>query len=145
VIASEAQILCPSAFAQAAVSAYIETMPWQQQLKTFQETYRERRDAALSALTDMMPEGTTWTVPAGGFYIWVTLPNGLNSKEMLPRAIAERVAYVPGTGFYADGTGAAHMRLSYCFPPPERIREGVRRLATVIEQEMALRSTFGLA
>jgi 2-aminoadipate transaminase len=145
VIASEAQILCPSAFAQAAVSAYIETMPWQQQLKTFRETYRERRDAALSALTDMMPDGTTWTVPAGGFYIWVTLPNGLHSKEMLPRAIAERVAYVPGTGFYADGTGAAHMRLSYCFPPPERIREGVRRLATVIEQEMALRSTFGLA
>jgi 2-aminoadipate transaminase len=145
VIASEAQILCPSAFAQAAVSAYIETMPWQQQLKTFRETYRERRDAGLAALTDMMPEGTTWTVPSGGFYIWLTLPNGLHSKEMLPRAIAERVAYVPGTGFYADGTGAAHLRLSYCFPPPDRIREGVRRLATVIEQEMALRSTFGLA
>jgi 2-aminoadipate transaminase len=145
VIASEAQILCPSAFAQAAVSAYIEKMPWQQQLKTFRETYRERRDAALSALTDLMPDGTTWTVPAGGFYIWLTLPTGLHSKEMLPRAIAERVAYVPGTGFYADGSGAAHLRLSYCFPAPDRIREGVRRLGTVIEQEVALRSTFGLA
>ncbi len=145
VIASEAQILCPSAFAQAAVSAYIEKMPWQQQLKTFRETYRERRDAALSALTDLMPDGTTWTVPAGGFYIWLTLPTGLHSKEMLPRAIAERVAYVPGTGFYADGSGAAHLRLSYCFPAPDRIREGVRRLSTVVEQEVALRSTFGLA
>ena len=145
VIASEAQILCPSAFAQAAVSAYFETMPWQEQLKTFRETYRERRDAALTALADMMPAGTTWTVPTGGFYIWITLPSGLHSKEMLPRAITERVAYVPGTGFYADGGGAAHLRLSYCFPPPERIREGVRRLATVVEQELTLRSTFGLA
>ncbi len=143
VITSEAQILCPSAFAQAAVTTYFATMPWQEQLKIFREAYRERRDAALGALGDMMPAGTTWTVPEGGFYIWVTLPDGLNSKEMLPRAIAERVAYVPGTGFYADGTGASHLRLSYCFPPPERIREGVRRLAAVVEQEMSLRSMFG--
>jgi 2-aminoadipate transaminase len=144
VIASEAQILCPSAFSQAAVSAYFDTMPWQQQLKTFREVYRERRDVALSALEDMMPAGTRWTVPSGGFYIWLTLPAGLNSKEMLPRAIAERVAYVPGTGFYADGSGGAHLRLCYSFPPPERVREGVRRLAAVIEQEFALRSVFGV-
>ncbi len=143
VIASEAQILCPSAFAQAAVATYVQTMPWYEQLKTFREIYRERRDAALSALADLMPAGTTWTVPSGGFYIWVTLPEGLDSKQMLPRAIAERVAYVPGTGFFADGTGAAHLRLSYCFPTPERIREGVRRLSAVVEQELALRSLFG--
>jgi DNA-binding transcriptional MocR family regulator len=143
VIASEAQILCPSAFTQAAVTTYFATMPWREQLKTFREVYRERRDAALSALADMMPAGTRWTVPSGGFYIWVTLPEGLHSKEMLPRAITERVAYVPGTGFFAEGTGAAHLRLSYCFPPPERIREGIRRLASVVEQELALRSVFG--
>ena len=62
---------------------------------------------------------------------------------MLPRAIAARVAYVPGTGFYADGAGADHLRLSYCFPEPDRIREGVRRLAGVIDAELELRSTFG--
>jgi DNA-binding transcriptional MocR family regulator len=145
VIASEAQILCPSAFSQAAVSTYIETMPWREQLKKFRETYRERRDAALTALAELMPGETRWTTPGGGFYIWVTLPPGLHSKEMLPRAIAERVAYVPGTGFYADGAGAEYLRLSYCFPPPDRIREGVRRLAAVVEQEQSLRSTFGLA
>jgi DNA-binding transcriptional MocR family regulator len=145
VIASEAQILCPSAFAQAAVSTYFGTMPWQQQLKTFREIYRERRDVALTALEDMMPAGTRWTVPSGGFYIWLTLPDGLHSKDMLPRAIAERVAYVPGTGFYADGTGGAHLRLCYSFPPPDRVREGVRRLAAVIEQEFALRSAFGVS
>ncbi|HEY9484930.1 MAG TPA: PLP-dependent aminotransferase family protein [Micromonosporaceae bacterium] len=145
VIASEAQILCPSAFAQATVATYFETMPWQQQLKTFREVYRERRDVALAALDDLMPVGARWTVPSGGFYIWLTLPDGLHSKDMLPRAIAERVAYVPGTGFYADGTGGAHLRLCYSFPPPDRIREGVRRLAAVIEQESALRSAFGVS
>lgn len=143
VIASEAQILCPSMFAQSAVDTYFRTMPWQEQLKTFREIYRERRDAMLAALAELMPSGTRWTHPHGGFYVWLTLPEGLHSKEMLPRAITARVAYVPGTGFYADGSGGSHMRLSYCFPPPDRIREGVRRLAQVIEDETSLRTVFG--
>jgi len=145
VIASEAQILCPSMFAQTAIATYFTTMPWREQIKTFREVYRERRDALLSALTDMMPAGTRWTRPEGGFYVWLTLPEGLHSKEMLPRAIAARVAYVPGTGFYADGSGGSHLRLSYCFPPPERIHEGVRRLAAVIGEEMKMRAVFGTA
>jgi 2-aminoadipate transaminase len=143
VIASEAQILCPSAFAQSAITTYFATMPWREQLKTFREIYRDRRDAMLSALTDLMPEGTHWTRPEGGFYVWLTLPDGLHSKQMLPRAITARVAYVPGTGFYADGSGGSHMRLSYCFPAPDRIREGVRRLAGVIEEELSVRAVFG--
>lgn len=143
VIASEAQILCPSAFAQAAVARYLATMPWQQQLKVYREVYRERRDALLTALTDLMPEGTTWTTPQGGLFVWANLPDGLDAKAMMPRAIAARVAYVPGTGFYADGTGAGNMRLNFSFPPPERIREGVRRLAGVMEQEIATRRVFG--
>jgi len=143
VIASEAQILCPSMFAQSAITTYFNSMPWREQIKTFREIYRERRDALLGALTDMMPAGTRWTRPTGGFYVWLTLPDGLHSKEMLPRAITERVAYVPGTGFYADGSGGEYARLSYCFPPPERIREGVRRLADVIGQELAIRAVFG--
>jgi 2-aminoadipate transaminase len=143
VIASEAQILCPSMFAQSAIATYFATMPWLEQIKVFREIYRERRNALLSALEDMMPAGARWTRPKGGFYVWLTLPEGLHSKELLPRAIAARVAYVPGTGFYADGSGGSHMRLSYCYPPPDRIREGVRRLAAVIEQEMAVRAVFG--
>ncbi len=145
VIASEAQILCPSAFAQAAVTGYLTTMPWQQQLKTFRELYRERRDAMLAGLADYLPAGTRWTHPDGGFYVWVTLPPGLDSKAMMPRAIHGRVAYVPGTGFYADGSGIEHLRLSYCFPPPDRIREGLRRLGQVIDEELELRTTFGTA
>jgi 2-aminoadipate transaminase len=143
VIASEAQILCPSAFAQAAVTGYLSTMPWRQQLKIYREVYRERRDALLSALSDLMPSGTSWTTPAGGLFVWATLPEGLDSKAMMPRAIAARVAYVPGTGFYADGTGGNNMRLNFSFPPPDRIREGVRRLAGVMEQDLAVRQVFG--
>ncbi|HET8683631.1 MAG TPA: PLP-dependent aminotransferase family protein [Micromonosporaceae bacterium] len=142
VVASEAQILCPSAFAQAAVSTYFATMPWREQLKSFREIYRERRDTLLASLADLMPAGTAWTRPGGGLFVWATLPHGLDSKAMMPRAIAARVAYVPGTGFYADGTGHQYLRLNFSFSPPERIREGVRRLAGVVEQELALRSIF---
>ncbi|MGH3648958.1 MAG: PLP-dependent aminotransferase family protein [Micromonosporaceae bacterium] len=145
VIASEAQILCPSMLSQSAVTTYFQTMPWREQLKTFRTLYAERRDAVLAALDDFMPADAAWTRPGGGFYVWLTLPDGLDSKAMLPRAIHNRVAYVPGTGFYADGTGRQHLRLSYCFPPPERIRDGVRRLATVIDEELELRATFGAA
>ncbi|BFU48003.1 PLP-dependent aminotransferase family protein [Krasilnikovia sp. MM14-A1004] len=143
VMASEAQILCPSAFAQAAVTKYLATMPWREQIKAYREIYRERRDALLDALADLMPAGTTWTRPEGGLFVWATLPDGLDSKAMMPRAIAARVAYVPGTGFFADGSGAGHMRLNFSFPPPERIREGVRRLSGVMEQELAMRAVFG--
>jgi 2-aminoadipate transaminase len=143
VLASEAQILCPPSFSQFAVSRYLDTQPWQEQIKVFREVYRERRDALLDAMAAHFPSSARWTRAHGGFYSWVTLPPGLHSKVMQPRALAERVAYVPGTGFYADGQGGEFMRLSYCFPPPDRIREGVRRLAAVIEEEMELLETFG--
>ncbi len=145
VLAAEAATLCPSNYAQLTVSEYLATQPWREQIKSFQEVYRERRDALLESLQAMMPEGTRWTIPAGGFYSWVTLPDGLDATAMLPRAIAELVAYVPGTGFFVDGQGSANMRLSYCYPDPDRIREGVRRLSTVVETELDIARTFGTA
>jgi DNA-binding transcriptional MocR family regulator len=145
VLMSEAEVLCPPTFSQFVVAEYLTTMPWQQQLKVFRELYRERRDAMLTALTDFFPEGCTWTVPSGGFFVWLTTPEGVDTKAMQPLAISERVAYVPGVGFYADGNGRRNMRLSYCLPPPERIREGVRRLAGVLEQQLDLVETFGPA
>ncbi|MFC0553996.1 PLP-dependent aminotransferase family protein [Planotetraspora thailandica] len=143
VLAMESAVLSHSTFTQLAVGQYLANQPWREQIKTFRELYRERRDALLGALEVFMPAGCTWTRPAGGFFVWMTLPEGLDSKALLPRAVAERVAFVPGTGFYSDGGGAQHMRLSYCYPQPDRIREGVRRLAGVIEQELQLRDTFG--
>jgi 2-aminoadipate transaminase len=142
VLAAESAVLCHSSFAQLLVREYLATQPWREQVKVFRELYRERRDAMLDSLQAFMPAGCRWTTPGGGFYVWLGLP-GLDAKAMLPRAIAARVAYVPGTGFYADGSGADHLRLSYCFPEPARIREGVRRLADVIGGELELRATFG--
>jgi 2-aminoadipate transaminase len=145
ILAAESAVLCHSSFAQLIVREYLATQPWREQVKVFRELYRERRDAMLDALGACMPAGCRWTRPDGGFYVWLGLPDGVDAKAMLPRAIAARVAYVPGTGFYADGTGAGHLRLSYCFPEPGRIREGVRRLADAIAAEIDLRSTFAVA
>jgi 2-aminoadipate transaminase len=147
VLASEATQLCPSAYSQLTVSAYLQTQPWEEQVKTYREVYRERRDAMLGALSDLMPAGSTWTRPDGGFYVWLTLPDGIDAARMLPLAISERVAYVPGSAFYAGPElppeARRSMRLSYCYPEPDRIREGVRRLAGVVERELELQATFG--
>jgi DNA-binding transcriptional MocR family regulator len=143
VLAQESATLCPPTFSQLAVSTYLATCDWQGQIKQFKEMYRERRDALLGALGEQMPSGTSWTSPEGGFYVWLTLPEGLDAKVMLPRAVTARVAYVPGTAFFADGSGSRHLRLSYCYPSPERIVEGVHRLAGVLEEEVELRMTFG--
>jgi DNA-binding transcriptional MocR family regulator len=143
VIAAESAILCPSNFAQMTVSSYLETQPWRDNIKVFRELYRERRDALIDSMRVLMPDGTTWTTPSGGFYSWLTLPEGVDAKAMLPRAVTALVAYVPGTGFYVNGEGRGEMRLSYCYPTPERIKEGVGRLAGVIRAELELLETFG--
>jgi 2-aminoadipate transaminase len=142
VLASESAILCPSMMGQLSIATYLQTCDWRGQLKVYRELYRERRDATLRALAEFIPE-SSWTVPEGGFYTWVTLPEGLDARAMLPRAITARVAYVPGTAFFADGHGSGHLRLSYCFPTPSRIREGVRRLAGVVSGERELVEIFG--
>ncbi|MFC5720622.1 PLP-dependent aminotransferase family protein [Streptomyces gamaensis] len=143
VLAAESAVLSPSPLAQMTVETYLRTQPWEDQLKVFREMYRERRDALLDALHQYMSPGIGWNTPGGGFFVWVTLPAGLDAQAMLPRAIGTRVAYVPGTGFYADSNGRHEMRLSYCYPTPDRIREGVRRLAEVIREEITLHEAFG--
>lgn len=142
VLASEAAILCPSNASQLMISTYLQHSDWKGQIKKFREQYRERRDAMIRALEEYMPYAS-WNVPDGGFYVWVKLPEGIDAKSMLPRAVTGRVAYVPGTAFYYDGQGSNHMRLSYCYPTPEQIREGVRRLAGVLDDELETVRIFG--
>jgi 2-aminoadipate transaminase len=141
VLANEAAILSPSGFTQTVISEYLSTADWRGQIDIFRGVYRERRDAMLSALADQLPS-LTWTVPNGGFYVWLNLPSHMDSKAMLPRAVKELVAYTPGTAFYADGGGRDAMRLSFCYPTPDFIREGIRRLATVINGELTLLNEF---
>ncbi len=142
VLASEAAILSPSSFSQMVLSDYFEHHDWKAQIDTFRGVYHERRDAMAQALAATLP-AVSHTMPEGGFYLWLTLPEGLDSKEMLPRAITELVAYTPGTAFFANGEGHRHLRLAFCYPNPDFITEGVKRLGKVITDEIELVATFG--
>ena len=144
VIASESSILCPSNFTQLTISNYLKDQPWRDQIASFVDLYRVRRDAMLESLEAHFPAEATWTKPGGGFYVWVTLPPEIDTKAMVPKAIVAKVAYVPGSAFYADGFGSWQMRLSYCHPTPERIREGVKALGAVVKKELASRSGYQL-
>jgi 2-aminoadipate transaminase len=94
--------------------------------------YRSRRDAMLSALAETMPEGVTWTRPEGGFFLWVTLPEGYDTDAMLPEATDRGVIYLPSTWFYPDRSWSRSMRLNFSSQPEARIREAMRRLAETI-------------
>ena len=135
VLANESAVLCPSAFSQMMISEYLSTNDWKAQIAVFRNEYRIRRDAALSAMDEFLPELTT-TKPGGGFYLWVDLPAGVDSKKMLPKAVENLVAYTPGTAFYGNGTGQEFLRISYSYPTPENIRVGVERLAKTINAEL---------
>ena len=142
-LANENAVLSPTKVGQISIAEYLRTYDWMKQIKEYRAMYRERRDAMLDALSTHLPQ-CSWNVPTGGFYTWVRLPEGLDAKAMLPRATKHLVAYVSGTAFYANDEGGDHMRLSFCYPTPENIREGVRRLAGVIEQEVELVNMFGV-
>lgn len=134
--------LSQSNLTQYVAERWLATQPWLDQVHEFRELYRERCDAMLEELARQLSGECSWSVPTGGFFVWLRLPDGMDSKELLPAALQARVAYVPGKAFYADGSGAAEMRLSFCFPPSDRIREGVRRLAGVIGEQIELREAF---
>ena len=143
-LAQESATLAPPVFSQYAIATYLHEFDWRAQIVAYRDMYRGRRDAMLRGLVDNMPAGCTWTRPTGGFFVWLTMPDGLDSQAMLPRAVSARVAYVPGTAFYADGLGSRNLRLSYCFPSEERILEGTRRLGEVLHDELDLLHTFGI-
>lgn len=135
VLVAENAILSPSMMGQMSISKYLEEFDWYSQVRSFAGIYKERWEAMRDALEEELPEAT-WTTPKGGFYTWLTLPEGIDSKELLPKAVDGLVAYVPGTAFFYDDRGRDKMRLSFCYPPPDVIQEGVRRLAKVIHAEM---------
>lgn len=96
--------------------------------------YRTRRDTMIDALTSEMPDGVEWSVPNGGFFLWLTLPEGVNAVSMLPEARAHGVDFLPGTGCYFDGTGRQNIRLSYSFADEEAIRRGIKILGGVMRE-----------
>ncbi|MFQ5574709.1 MAG: PLP-dependent aminotransferase family protein [Terriglobia bacterium] len=137
--AKQAANLCSSSFSQRVLEEYFGSNDWKKQVKKLSEIYKARRDAMLGALKEFFPKEATWTEPKGGFFVWVTLPEYMDTTELLAEAIREaKVAYVPGRAFYPDGAGKSSMRLAFCFPEPDAIREGVERLAEVVKKQMAL-------
>lgn len=141
ILANESAVLSPSTFTQNVITEYFGASDWRGQIDTFRGIYRERKEALVGSLKEHLPD-LTWTNPNGGFYVWLTLPEHLDSKAMLPRAVKELVAYTPGTAFFANGDGRHNIRLSFCYPTPDAIRLGVRRLTKVINGETELLETF---
>jgi 2-aminoadipate transaminase len=139
----EASDLCQSNVTQVIADAWLRTQPWQQHVRAFTELYRERCDVMLSEIEAAFPEGSHVAAPTGGMFTWVRLPEPIDTGAMLPRAINARVAYVPGRGFYAGVGGHQEMRLNFSYANADRIRDGVRRLGELIDDELSLLQAFG--
>ncbi|MCX6101361.1 MAG: PLP-dependent aminotransferase family protein [Candidatus Bipolaricaulota bacterium] len=133
--------LCTSKLTQMLAARYMQQYGLEKHLADIRPIYREKKDAMIAALEKHMPdeEGLRWTNPDGGLFIQVWLPEGIDTEEMLPRAIAHKVAYVPGASSYVDGNGRNTMRLSFSLCTPDRMDEGIRRLASVVSETLAAR------
>ncbi|WP_091248242.1 PLP-dependent aminotransferase family protein [Arthrobacter sp. ok909] len=133
-LASEAVTLCPPTFNQMLVSAYLREYDWRGQIETYRGLYQERCAAMLAALAEFMPDGLSWTRPDGGFFVWVTLPDGVDTYPLLRKAIDAGVVFIPGAAFTHSDDPSNKIRLAFSAVPPESIREGVRRLAPVLRE-----------
>ena len=136
--------LCSSNLTQMFAEAYLGQDMWKKNLESQKVIYHSRRDAMLKSLVKYFPREAHWTHPQGGLFIWATLPEYLDTAKMLPQAIEQKVAYVPGTAFYPDYAGANHMRLNFSFPSEEQIVQGIKSLGKVIRKEMELYHSLGL-
>lgn len=136
VLAKQGADLHTNSFGQVMVYEYCRRGLLQPHIEEIIATYRERRDAMLAALERHFPEGVRWTKPEGGLFLWVILPEGVDSVELLKEAVEEKVAFVPGTAFYADGTGHNTLRLTFATASPEMIEEGIKRLGKAIKKRL---------
>jgi 2-aminoadipate transaminase len=134
--------LCSSSLTQLFVSAYFAESDWRAYVDELIGLYRARRDVMIEALTEHLPAEATWTTPEGGMFLWVTLPDYLDTTDLLARALRDNVAFVPGRAAYLDGRGASSMRLNFSGSGEDEIREGVRRIGEVVREQVALYGTL---
>ncbi|MEU9144197.1 PLP-dependent aminotransferase family protein [Streptomyces sp. NPDC048349] len=130
VLAKQALDLHSSTVDQAAAARYLRDQDLDARLERVRALYRERCDTLLEALPQALPAGSTWSRPDGGMFVWVRLPDGWDAAALLPHAVAQDVAYVPGAPFFAGRPDPATLRMSFATHAPDGIREGMRRLAT---------------
>ncbi|MFG1798296.1 PLP-dependent aminotransferase family protein [Nocardia sp. NPDC049149] len=132
-VVKQAIDLHSSTIDQAAAAAYLAASDLDGRIARARLLYGERCDALLDALARTLPRGSSWSRPNGGMFVWVRLPDGFDTTALLPAALAERVAYVPGAPFYAGAADSSTLRMSFSAHPPAEIREGVERLAAVLD------------
>ena len=137
-IGKQASDLCSSSISQYFVSAYFDSGPWEDYVRSLIEIYRRRRDVMLDALAEHFPRETRWTHPQGGLFIWATLPDYIDTTDLLARALQEHVAFVPGRAAYVDGRGGSAMRLNFSGVDEDEIREGIRRIGEVVREQVGL-------
>jgi 2-aminoadipate transaminase len=141
-LGKQAADLCSSTLSQLMVTAYFEQTRWRDYIDTVAETYRARRDTMLDALAEHFPAQAEWTHPQGGLFIWATLPDFIDTTDLLARALRDNVAFVPGAAAYLDGRGHNAMRLNFSAVDEADIREGVRRIGKVVAEQVALYGTL---
>jgi 2-aminoadipate transaminase len=141
-IGKQSSDLCSSSISQYFVSAYFDSGPWEDYVRSLIEIYRRRRDVMLDALADQFPREAEWTHPQGGLFIWATLPDYIDTTDLLARALDEQVAFVPGRAAFLDGRGGSSMRLNFSGVGEDLIREGVQRLGEVVREQVALYGTL---
>ena len=134
--------LCSSSISQYFVRAYFDAGPWGDYVGSLVEIYRRRRDVMLDALAEHFPREAEWTHPQGGLFIWATMPDYIDTTDLLARALQEKVAFVPGRAAYLDGRGGSSMRLNFSGVPESAIREGVRRIGEVVHEQVAMYGTL---
>jgi 2-aminoadipate transaminase len=142
VLGKQAADLCTSTLTQYFVREYFAEGRWRAYVDSLAEIYRGRRDTMLAALADHFPAQANWTEPQGGLFIWATLPEYIDTGDLLARALRDDVAFVPGQAAYADGRGGNSMRLNFSGVGDEEIREGVRRIGNVVAEQVDLYGTL---
>jgi 2-aminoadipate transaminase len=130
--------LCTSKLTQHMAARYMNEYGLDKHLEEIRPIYHAKRNAMVDALEKHMPgdAGVSWTKPDGGLFVWLRMPEGIDTEEMLQRAIENKVAYVPGAACFVDGGGHNTLRLSYSLVSEERIDEGIRRLAGVVKERI---------
>jgi len=141
-LGKQAADLCSAPLSQHFVVAYFAERDWRRYLGTLIELYRRRRDTMLDALAEHFPREATWTHPRGGLFIWATLPDYIDTTDLLARALRENVAFVPGRAAYLDGRGGSSMRLNFSGVGEEDIQEGIRRIGKVVREQVELYGTL---
>ena len=141
-LGKQAADLCTSTLSQLMVQAYFEQGHWSDYVASLVELYRGRRDTMLDALAEHFPPQAEWTRPAGGLFVWVTLPDFIDTTDLLARALRENVAFVPGEAAYLDGRGRSSLRLSFSACGHDEIREGIRRIGEVVTEQVELYGTL---